>query len=432
MKRFLVSEPGTKLWLRTILVAIALAATLSSTAAAAQSMRFATALPSSGRAMLPTGPAVTVAVANANIRSGPGLGYPVIGHATRKTQFAITGKTAAGDWWQVDYRGKPAWIAASVITAANAGKAPVITQIPPLPKSAGAAKPVVGAGHIAFTSGREGGSDVAVLDVATGKVALIAQNGRQPDIRWDGHVVFNGEGGGQDPIFTTRPDGSFLTQLTRHPEDSYVQWAPGKPAILFQSTSEGPDPRVYIQWDTTAADSVMSVRVEYGGVDTGTPVPIFGRSPTWLDNGRIAYSGCDAWAGAGKCGIWSIDAGTYSNFRPWKLSDDTQGRPSDAFGSTLLYSSPEGGNWDIWAVDTGLPKSNATPPPTPRRLTIDPAQDVGATFSPDGKRIAFISNRGGTWGIWVMESDGRNPRLLSAVPQGFGAHWDEERLSWGP
>jgi Tol biopolymer transport system component/imidazolonepropionase-like amidohydrolase len=34
------------------------------------------------------------------------------------------------------------------------------------------------------------------------------------------------------------------------------------------------------------------------------------------------------------------------------------------------------------------------------------------TFSPDGSRIAFISDRGGQNALWVMDADGRNARLL--------------------
>lgn len=42
-----------------------------------------------------------------------------------------------------------------------------------------------------------------------------------------------------------------------------------------------------------------------------------------------------------------------------------------------------------------------------------------------------MSNRDG-WGIWVMEADGANPRLLVAVSEGLGKLWDQDCLSWGP
>jgi len=39
-------------------------------------------------------------------------------------------------------------------------------------------------------------------------------------------------------------------------------------------------------------------------------------------------------------------------------------------------------------------------------------RDSDPDYSPDGRRIAFISGRSGSFGIWVSNSDGSNPRLL--------------------
>ena len=37
-------------------------------------------------------------------------------------------------------------------------------------------------------------------------------------------------------------------------------------------------------------------------------------------------------------------------------------------------------------------------------------------FSPDGKRIAFVSNRAGTNDIWVMNADGSGAVNLTPTP----------------
>jgi TolB protein len=43
------------------------------------------------------------------------------------------------------------------------------------------------------------------------------------------------------------------------------------------------------------------------------------------------------------------------------------------------------------------------------RLTDDPGLDVEPAWSPDGKRIAFASDRAGSLDIYVMDADGSNP-----------------------
>ncbi|HEY2851892.1 MAG TPA: protein kinase [Gemmatimonadaceae bacterium] len=48
-----------------------------------------------------------------------------------------------------------------------------------------------------------------------------------------------------------------------------------------------------------------------------------------------------------------------------------------------------------------------------RRLTHDKGADEGPTFSPDGKRIAFVSQRAGGYELFVMNADGSDQRQLT-------------------
>jgi len=48
-----------------------------------------------------------------------------------------------------------------------------------------------------------------------------------------------------------------------------------------------------------------------------------------------------------------------------------------------------------------------------QRLTVNPARDIYPCFSPDGKSIAFSSNREGNYDVYVMPADGGKPRQLT-------------------
>ena len=48
------------------------------------------------------------------------------------------------------------------------------------------------------------------------------------------------------------------------------------------------------------------------------------------------------------------------------------------------------------------------------QLTSDPADDTQPVFSPDGKKIAFTSNRTGAWNIYLMDIDGKNVQQVTS------------------
>ena len=81
-------------------------------------------------------------------------------------------------------------------------------------------------------------------------------------------------------------------------------------------------------------------------------------------------------------------------------------------------SSPEGneGNIDIYVMDDDGRNL--------RRVTVHPARDEYPAWSPDGKKIAFVSNRNNVnkdhSQIWVIDADGKNPiRLTDGLVDAF-------------
>jgi len=73
---------------------------------------------------------------------------------------------------------------------------------------------------------------------------------------------------------------------------------------------------------------------------------------------------------------------------------------------------------DIWVVDAD--GSN------PRRLTVNVARDFSPRWSPDGKFIAFTSNRTGNNDVFVIPATGGEPKQLTWYSG------DDQALYWTP
>jgi Tol biopolymer transport system component len=94
------------------------------------------------------------------------------------------------------------------------------------------------------------------------------------------------------------------------------------------------------------------------------------------------------------------------------------GRPGEPAPYGTMKVSPDGsravvvqidrGNADLWIVD--LTSGGST------RFTFDPGTDSQPAWSPDGRHVAWMSNRGGKWGLYRKAADGSgNDELLAAA-----------------
>jgi DNA-binding winged helix-turn-helix (wHTH) protein len=67
--------------------------------------------------------------------------------------------------------------------------------------------------------------------------------------------------------------------------------------------------------------------------------------------------------------------------------------------------------------------------PMLRTVIDDDSGNAAPQFSPDGKRIAYMSNRTGPWQIWVSATDGSNPRQLSFTESAGTPRWSPDGSS---
>ena len=88
----------------------------------------------------------------------------------------------------------------------------------------------------------------------------------------------------------------------------------------------------------------------------------------------------------------------------------------------IAFSSARDGNLEIYVMDGD--GSNQ------RRVTVNPARDESPVWSPDGKKIAFVSNRNNVnkdhMQIWVIDADGKNPMRLTDGLVDWGPDWSPD------
>src|SRR5580698_4312400 len=67
--------------------------------------------------------------------------------------------------------------------------------------------------------------------------------------------------------------------------------------------------------------------------------------------------------------------------------------------------------------------------PMLRTVVADDSGAAAPQFSPDGKRIAYMSTRTGPWQIWVREMNGANPRQISFTESAGTPRWSPDGRS---
>ena len=308
-------------------------------------------------------------------------------------------------------------------------------------------RPNVPGGKLAFPVDDGGGKyDVYIVSMPDGRIIKQIKGARQPNFRSDGQkILLNGEGGSfGENVWEADASGNIERPVSGSPLDLFPFYKDDGTTLSYSNPqlatgAQGRNTYMFVQCslrppteesdDQCRAVADFQIIVPSGGLGD-----VIGSHPVWTFPGdRIAYKGCNTWAGGGRCGIYIVGSWSLRKFsgeNPILLVDGSSATPTDARQGLVAFMSREGGKWEAFVIPEvgGAPVNVSNSPDS---------QDGVPTISPDGNFVAFASNRDGSWAVWVAPSDGSQAaqklfNFPKANPWGVGDHdWSNERMSWG-
>ena len=282
--------------------------------------------------------------------------------------------------------------------------------------------------QIAFVSSRDGNPEIYVMNAdGNNQRRLTNHPARDYAPSWspDGkRIVFISERDGHpdrapgwftSEIYVMDADGSNQINLTNHPSaDSSPSWSPDGQRIVFQSDRDNGGRGHNIEIYVMDADG--------GNQQNLTNTPNADEDPSWSPDGeRIVFSAQREGHVENKFGITSeiyvmdADGGNQQRLTENRNNDWHPSWSPD--GKRITFMSDRKGDFvsfDIYVMDADGGNQ--------QKLTNHRDWDGSPSWSPDSQRIVFNSNRDGKSEIYVMDADGGNLQNLTNNPHSdFGA-----------
>jgi len=432
---------------------------------------------------------VTLQDSRLNLRSGPGVAYPVVAKAEPGSRWAVVGRSVAADWFQLRALngGDSAWAAATYLQIdGDTATLPVVADLLPppeptprtlLPTPAAstvpevAMPPVAPATTSAPTPGKTGlagtlvfqdriGGTIYVYDLAQDTLRPVT-GGIDPALSPDGRqIAFTRDGGGNG-LYVINLDGADERLIyNERPLLRSPSWSPDGQWIAFSRSNGYDDCRILrgsvcvpdeaileslpteLQMDAEvtrlmrgipnqrAYHSVLA-RISPAGSDyRDIPSMDYAAAPDWNEAGIVYQSNAGIQRTADQGDARSV---LVANDALLGYFHDPAWQPG---GGRIVFHRKQGSHWQIYIVNPdGSGLAALTRPVT--ALVDELPSNVSPTWSPDGQHILYLSNRNsiesaGAWHFWVMNADGSEQRMLPIDVVLDYTFSSEQMVSWGP
>ncbi|WP_420635654.1 amidohydrolase family protein [Candidatus Palauibacter sp.] len=279
-------------------------------------------------------------------------------------------------------------------------------------------------GSIVFASDRSGNYDIWTLDLGRGVTSQVTDAPSHeftPQWSHDGDALAYASSRDGGAIVVRGTDGSGQV-VAAIPGAVSPAWSPDGGHIAYAAVGRG-ETGLYVAALESGPNSPPR-RLSADNAD------VFPFRPHWVSGDEVVYTSDGVIRMAAVDGSGSSDIpfeATFEFTRPdyerTPRSFDEAG-PEPVLGIVAPAVSPDGRHvaftalGDLWLLDLESGASGSAGDATPRRLTDDPFVDVLPSWSRDGSRLAYASDRAGSLDIWIRDMDTGAERRATTAPGG--------------